>query len=165
MLNNENRPSVEEQYSQACTSSNLGCDTRDGAPTGSTGLLIAAGWNKTRIGNLLMRLHTKADRHALEQSHEQITIWATRQGIQQPATVAASVLGWWLKNTCNKCDGVKFELIAGTPIKSPRVCKLCHGQGKHALPCGEAGKVVERFIDECTEHAQAFIGKGLRNRR
>lgn len=60
MLNDERR-TTEEAYISATSSSDLRCDTRDGAPRGATDLLIAAGWSQSRIGAALLRLHTEWD--------------------------------------------------------------------------------------------------------
>ncbi|MFN4121278.1 hypothetical protein [Acidovorax sp.] len=60
MLNDERR-TIEESYASATASSDLRCDTRDGAPRSDTDLLIAAGWSPSRIGAALLRLHTEWD--------------------------------------------------------------------------------------------------------
>lgn len=57
MLNDEKR-GVEESYTSAMTSTNLRveADVR-----GDADVLIAAGWNHSRIGGALLRLHTEFD--------------------------------------------------------------------------------------------------------
>lgn len=60
MLNQEHR-TIDEAYTSATASSDLRCDTRDGAPRSDTDLLIAAGWSPSRVGAALMRLHTEWD--------------------------------------------------------------------------------------------------------
>ncbi len=61
MLNDERR-TIEEAYTSATSSSDLRCETRDGAPRCDTDLLIAAGWSQSRVGAALLRLHTEWDR-------------------------------------------------------------------------------------------------------
>lgn len=60
MLNDERR-TIDEAYTTAMSSTDLRCDTRDGAPRGDADVLIAAGWSKSRLGGALLRLHTEWD--------------------------------------------------------------------------------------------------------
>lgn len=57
----DEKPGIEERYTRATTSSNLRVETREDAAPGAAGILIAAGWNQTRIGGALLRLHTEYD--------------------------------------------------------------------------------------------------------
>lgn len=57
----DDRRTIEESYTSATSSSDLRCETRDGAPRSDTDLLIAAGWSPSRIGAALLRLHTEWD--------------------------------------------------------------------------------------------------------
>lgn len=158
MIEYENPPPcVAERYISAGQSSNLRCETRDDAPVGSVGVVIAAGWSPARIGAALMRMHTKIDRNTLEQVHEQILIQAARWKIERPDAVAASVLSWWLSHVCGKCSGVRFELVPGAPSLSARHCKACRGTGEKPIPHGEAGKRLATFMDDCKERGAASI--------
>lgn len=161
----DNTITVAERYVSAGQSSNLRMDTREDAPIGAVGVLVAAGWSASRIGSALMRLHTRADRNTLEQVHEQLAMQAGRWNIEQPVTVAAAVLGWWMSKTCGACHGVKFDRIAETPALSTRVCKACRGVGDKPLPYGESGKRIARLIEECVERAQASIKRRLHTMR
>lgn len=153
-------PTIAERYVRAGSSSNLRCETGDDAPMGDAAILIAAGWSASRIGAALMRLHTKVDRTTLEQVHEQLTMQAERWRIEQPMTVAAAVLGWWLQHVCGKCHGVRFELVPGTPALSNRQCKACKGSGEDVIPYGNNGKRIAGFMDDCKSRAAS----GIRNR-
>jgi len=159
---NLDAPCVAERYSTATQSSNLRCETREDAPIGAVGVMIAAGWSASRIGALLMRLHTKANRNELEQAYEQIAGQAARWGIERPEAVAASMLAWWLSHVCGTCRGVRFELIAGTPALSNRHCKSCKGSGETPIPHGSAGKRLIGFMDDCKSRAVASIKYRLR---
>ena len=57
MLNDERR-GVEEAYTSASTSSNLRVEADK---RGDADVIIAAGWNQSRIGGALLRLHTEFD--------------------------------------------------------------------------------------------------------
>lgn len=60
MLNEDIR-TVEEAYATAISTSDLRCETRDGAPRSDSDVLIAAGWSQSRLGGALLRLHTEWD--------------------------------------------------------------------------------------------------------
>lgn len=156
---------IEERYCSATSSSNLRCETREDAPTGDVGVMIAAGWSDSRIGTALMRMHTKADRETLSHLHANISRQAVSYGIERPAAVAASVLSWWLSHVCKSCNGVKFELITGIPALSNRHCKPCKGSGEVAIPHGEAGKRLAAWLDCCHERGAQSIQRRLRNTR
>ena len=57
MLNDEKR-GTEEMYTSAMTSSNLRVEA---ARPGDADVIIAAGWNQSRVGGALLRLHTEFD--------------------------------------------------------------------------------------------------------
>lgn len=161
MRNDIDATTLEERYISAGNSSNLRCETREDAPLGDTAVLIAAGWSPSRIGALLMRLHTKPDRIGLEQAHQQIAIQAERWGFERPTAVAASVLAWWLNRACKACRGVRLEAIAGTPSLSSRQCRSCGGTGQAKLAYGDNGKQLLEWLENCKDHAAASIKKRL----
>jgi hypothetical protein len=57
----DERPGIEEQYTVATNTSNLRLDVREGSPQRAADIIIAAGWNESRIGGALLRLHTEFD--------------------------------------------------------------------------------------------------------
>lgn len=155
-------PGIEERYLTATMSSNMRLETREDAPVGAAGVMVAAGWSRSRIGAALIRLHSKVDRNGLEQVHGQIVVQAVRLGIERPEAVAASVLAWWMAKNCRVCTGRKFELIPGAPGLSNRQCKACRGTGEAKLAYGESGKRLAGWLDGCVEDGRASIGRRLR---
>lgn len=153
----DNTCTVEERYVTATNASNLRCETREDAPIGTVGVLIAAGWSASRLGAALMRLHTKYDRAGLEQVHTQVALQASKWGIERPDSVASGVIAWWLSRLCTACRGRKFELIAGTPMLSTKHCKHCRGSGEAHLPHGEAGRRLASWLDGCKQRAASSI--------
>lgn len=169
---------VAEKYTSACSASNLRVQAEK---TGSADVMIAAGWSPSRLGLALLRLHTEfdaaaippgqvsaTDRHLLQARLkslpsvlEQVTLQADAWRIERPDAVALAVVAFWLDKRCGKCTGRRFELIPGTPALSARLCKACRGTGELALPHGEAGKRIERMLDEAVERAQASIKNRL----
>ena len=174
----ETKPNIEERYSSAINTSNLRVEADKG---GSADLLIAVGWSASRLGAALMRLHTEYDSAAvppgavsdtdcyllqwklksLPDVLEQVTIYATVRGIERPQAVALAVVAFWLDKHCQRCSGHKFERIPGTPSLSAKHCKACRGTGEIPFPHGSAGKLIERYLDEAVERAQASIKKRL----
>ena len=62
MATTENeKPGIEERYTRATNTSNLRMETREDSAIGSAGILIASGWNRSRIGGVLLRLLTEYD--------------------------------------------------------------------------------------------------------
>ena len=159
MLTNDDRAAIPEQYSQACTSSNLRCEADK---RGAADVLIASGMSDSRLGSVLMRLLTKADRTGLEVVHQHLTQQAKRWNIENPEVVTTSVLSWWLNQTCTRCAGVCFEVVKDSPSLSARNCKLCQGSGQKKLPYGESGKQLARYIDDCKQAWSTSIKKRLR---
>jgi hypothetical protein len=57
----DEKPGIEEAYTVATNTSNLRMDVREGSPRSAADLITAAGWNQSRIGGALLRLHTEFD--------------------------------------------------------------------------------------------------------
>lgn len=166
MLMNDERPGIEEQYSQATTSSNLRCeaDKRSAAD-----ILIASGMSGSRIGGALMRLHSEYNRggvprhSATATDHilmigrltswhtvlEAVTAQAERWDIERPGKVALAVVTHFLDSTCPHCEGRGKDRIKGTPNLSGKNCKHCQGTGDTALPYGSAGRKLEGYMQDC----------------
>lgn len=230
------RPNVEENYTGAVASSNLRMDVREGTGTGAAGLLIAAGWSKSRLGALLMRLHSEwdgsakpsrptdaaiealastyprkqkgtrkvksyvifdgrqvaveqtvphmvldiASAHAeafrwyeaelrtlvgrlktLVDARREVTLQAMKWRIQDPEETAGAVLKYWLDQTCHACDGLKFRPVAGAPALSNRICAACGGSGISPVPCGQEGRRLVNYVDDCVQRARKSIQSSL----
>lgn len=151
--------STEERYTSATVTSNLRVEAD---VIGPADVLICAGWSASRMGLALMRLHTKHDAATLTMVHEQAVAQAVMMGIERPHVVATAVIAWWVNRTCNKCHGLKFELILGTPSLSDKHCKTCRGTGEAKLPHGDAGRRLAGWMDECKSRAVDSIKRRLR---
>lgn len=184
---------IEERYTNAVVSTDLKCDTRDGAPIGDADVMIAAGWSKSRIGSALLRLHTEFDGAARPRPMQgtseaaahhnrteatlffgklkslpavlpEIAFEVAKWGAERPGRTAEAVLIWWLDKNCPKCHGRKFELIPGTGRMSGKVCKYCSGSGERIIPHGLIGKRTATFLDDCVHRARQQIGRSLHDR-
>lgn len=179
MLQNDDRPTIEEAYTSANTSSNLRVEADK---RGDADLLIAAGWSGSRIGMALMRLHAEYDSTSippggsvtdavllqinlktLPNIREQVGLQAAKWGIERPHEVSLAVVAHWLDKNCNACQGRKFQSVPGTPSLSAKHCKTCHGSGESRLRYGNDAKRLITFMDDCVSRAQQSIKKRLHN--
>lgn len=48
--------------------------------------------------------------------------------------IAKEVLAWHLDGVCKPCGGLGYEKIPGTPTLSDRLCPVCEGNKRVALP-------------------------------
>lgn len=166
MLTNDDRAGIEEQYSQACTSSNLRVEADKRGPAD---VLIASGMSNSRIGGALMRLRTEygsdsvprrsatATDHRLMMARlktlpavlQAVTSQAHQWGIDRPEAVALAVVSHWLDDLCRYCEGRGKQRIKDTPTLSGKNCKHCKGTGRIDLTHGSAGRRMEGYIADC----------------
>ena len=85
MLDNTDRPGLEERYEVATATSDLGMDTRDGAPLKAADILAAAALSdEGGIGTSLLRLHTEWTRAAPRRfTEEMVSAHAARLPARQ----------------------------------------------------------------------------------
>lgn len=179
MLNNDDRAGIEEQYSQACTSSNLRVEVHKRS---AADVLIASGMSNSRLGGALMRLRAEYSsdsvprRSASATDHRlmmgrlktlpavlgAVTAQAHGWGIDRPEAVALAVVSHWLDNICRHCEGRGKEKIKDTPTLSGKNCKHCRGTGRIDLTHGSAGRKVEEFINRCINEWAKSTSKRLR---
>lgn len=178
MLMNDERAGIEEQYSQATTSSNLRveADRRSAAD-----VLIASGMSNSRMGAALMRLRAEYGsdsvprRHATETDHrlmmgklktlpavlDAVAAQAHDWGIERPHVVALAVVSHWLDNICRHCEGRGKEKIKDTPTLSGKNCKHCRGTGRTDLTHGSAGRRMSGYISDCVSRWEQSTKKKL----
>ena len=182
MLIHEDRAGVEEQYSQACTSSNLRVEADKRGPAD---ILIASGMSNSRIGGALMRLRTEYGsdsvprRHATETDHRllmgrlktfpavlaAVTAQAHSWGIDRPEAVALAVVSHFLDNLCRHCEGRGKQRVKDTPMLSAIDCKHCRGTGKVELTHGSAGRRMSSYLSDCINDWSVRTKKLLREMR
>lgn len=119
--------------------------------------IIAAGLSKHRIGQDLMRLHTKPT----QQQFNALVAVLHARSTDMPAEIVAAVLAWWIDQTCPHCQGHGYTKIPGTPSLSAHHCQECAGSGKKKLPHGSIGRAIANDIDDCVAMARAAIKKRL----
>jgi len=218
MQDNQEKPNVDEQYARAINASNLRVET-DASRRSQADILVASAWSSSRIGAILMRLHTeyqgsqhprrlsKDAVHALALTidvpkdsppsrktaiqlakawktaddwygHEvglllsrmkslpavrqQLAIKATEWRSDQPLDLAISLLIWWLDRVCPVCHGTKWDVAPGTGRHNGRVCNKCKGTGEVSIPCGQDGRRMANFIDDCVLRWLSSTRRGLR---
>ena len=182
MLINDEKAGIEEQYSQACTSSNLRVEADKRSPAD---ILIASGMSNSRIGGALMRLRAEYGsdsvprRHATETDQRllmgrlktlpavlaAVTAQAHSWGIDRPEAVALAVVSHWLDSLCRHCEGRGKKRIEDTPALSAINCKHCHGTGRVDLSHGSAGRRIESYLADCINDWGVRTKKLLREMR
>lgn len=181
MLNDTAR-TIEESYTSATQSSNLRCDTREGAPRSDLDILLASGMTPGILGGALMRLASEWDGSekrsgtqteaillmgklkSLPRVLQALEDWAALRGLDAPKRLAQAVVAYWLDAQCMACEGRGHERIAGTPSLG-RTCKACRGTGRQKEPMGEAGRQMLNMCDEAVAVARASMSKRLRQTR
>jgi hypothetical protein len=118
--------------------------------------VFADAWHRHEVAMLLGRLKT------LPEVRYQLEMVADKWGYDNPKHVTASVVKWWMDRNCPTCHGVKFEVIEGTGRQSAKLCKSCRGTGEAPIPCGDLGRFMANFIDDCLNRARQSIKHRLR---
>jgi hypothetical protein len=114
-------------------------------------------WYEQEVKLLLQRLKS------LPSAREAIAVQAGRWQIAESESVAASVIKYWLDQTCPACHGQKWA--KGKSGLSAHACKSCKGTGLAKLPHGEDGRKLLNHIDDCVSRARASIRSRLSNMR
>ena len=181
MLDTTDRASIEEQYIGSCSSSNLRLEN-DSERRSNADILIASGMSKSHVGGALMRLHSEYSRVARDATETDYRLmmmqlktlhvalvavadWAEDVNIDRPRKVALAVIAHWLDHVCGTCDGQRFQRIKDSPVLSTKPCKACQGVGEIALPYGEAGRRVDKYMLSCLQSWKSATARRLFNRR
>ena len=148
------RPTVVERYLTADTGSDV---------------LTAAGWVAQRHTLALMLwsvMHggQTSQKHRLaellgDHLNRQMRRDRTLKG--DAWKIAKEMLGWYCEGTCEPCEGRGYEVIAGTPTLSDRLCSHCHGSGKRAYTRDAAHVWMEAELGRMTAIAASELMKRL----
>lgn len=178
MLINDEKPGLEEQYSQAVSSSNLRLELDRRSPAD---ILIASGLSHSRLGGDLLRLRAEygADsvprRNASQTDHrlmmarlktlpqvmQSVISQANYWRIDRPEAVAMAVVSHYLDNICRHCEGRGKERIQDTPALANKNCKHCHGTGRIDLTHGSAGRRMAGFMEDCINRWKQSTAKKM----
>lgn len=99
----------------------------------------------------------------LTDPHAGLIPWLAAKGVQAAGAVLLDVLGWYLDRCCPRCNGTKWEVIAGTHRQSAKACHACDGRGERPIPHGQLGRLVISHLEGCASHARAGTKKALTN--
>ena len=173
-----NRMNAEERYTRAVQSTNLRVSTE--TTRSDVDVLIAAGWSRSRMGQSLLRLAGEYDGAArsgrdtpmdaamfvgklrtLPEVRSQLGLLLARWGVNSADDQALRVIAWWLHKTCSKCHGRGYDVVPGAGRLSGKICSSCCGSGQTPIPCGEAGRRLASYMDDCVSRARQSIGRGL----
>lgn len=114
-------------------------------------------WHTQELHTLVGKLKT------LTEARREVAIKAMKWGIPDPVPTAGAIIKYWLDQTCNGCDGLKWKRAPGSPALSNRLCTACGGTGFARVPCGQDGRKLANYMDTCVSIARRDISKRLQN--
>lgn len=114
---------------------------------------LAHAHNLHEAGLLLQQLKT------LPEVRKILTAKARSWGMTGAEDKAVRVIRWFLDKTCTACGGTKWEVVPGTNRHGSKQCKACSGSGLSKIPCGEDGRKIAGYIDECMYSAKWGISR------
>lgn len=114
-------------------------------------------WHLQELRTLVGKLKT------LTEARNQVALQAMKWQIPDPVPTAGAVIRFWLDQTCNACDGLKWKRTPGAPSLSNRMCTTCNGTGISSIPYGQDGRRLANFMDDCVSIARRDIRKRLQN--
>lgn len=181
------RPGVDEQYTTAINARSLAVVEHHG---GAVDVLAAAAWSESRVGSLLLRLHSEYDGgerirrgmgdtdaqmvrqrlKSLTRAEEQVALRAQEWRMREPRATARDALLWWLDSVCPRCHGRRWLVTEGTPHLSGQQCPPpvsggCGATGERPIPRGADGRRLVGFIEDCLSRARVSIGDRLKRGR
>lgn len=115
-------------------------------------------WHSNELGLVMGRLKELPNVRAA------LVHWAT-DGQPDPDAIhlVAAVVLWWLDDTCQTCNGVKWRVAEGTGRTTARACKSCNGTGLEPAPYKDDHARRDRaynlrdYIGECLHAARGGL--------
>lgn len=77
---------------------------------------------------------------------------------ERARTKAAEVIRYWLDQTCQGCDGRRWQTIPGSPGLSNKVCHVCRGTGIAPVPHQQHGRKLANHLDQCVHRYRQASG-------
>ncbi|MES2634037.1 MAG: hypothetical protein V4669_13770 [Pseudomonadota bacterium] len=74
---------------------------------------------------------------------------------------ATAVIRYWLDQTCQTCDGRKWQSIPNSPSLSTKACRACGGSGVAQVPHQQDGRRLANHMDQCAHR----YSQAMRDRR
>ena len=132
---------TQERISHAMVSGNLKSSANG---IGDAEYLTAVGMAAMRVhpaASPALRLHLAQDASSYKELRREVIKETGRLNFRerwnfindQVRTVADAALRHFIVPVCDKCLGLKYERITGTPMLSERVCRVCHGSGERPV--------------------------------
>ena len=132
---------TKERISHAMVSGNLKVASNG---VGDAETMLAVGMAAQQVNpaaSLALRLHWANDASVFRDLRRAVVKEVQRMNLQerwrfvgdQLRLVADQALRHFILPVCDKCLGLKYETIPGTPMLSSRPCRACHGTGERPL--------------------------------
>ena len=98
---------------------------------------------------------------SLTEVRRELIRYVPKWGIQEAAVKVPAVIAYWLDQTCQQCQGLKFKKIENAPALSTKACRACYGSGIAPVPYGQEGRRVANYMDECLQKGRDSIRRNL----
>lgn len=163
------KPSIQERYMVARTTSNLAVEFD--TTMSASDILAAAGMAGQAHGLAiqLWQLEHSPNRHLLAVIESKLKRWledhmALHKMKGNPRRITRAVLTWHLDGLCRTCNGLGYERIHGTPHLSDVMCPDCFGTGTKKLQTenDQAAHWVYEQIKSLTSSASKAIHRKIK---
>lgn len=118
----------------------------------------------------IFRIKYLNDTAEIESAKRLFIMWARRSMINRnidprsASRVGVQALTSWVCDVCQVCNGLGYQVVAGTPTLSDRPCGTCGGTGKNKVrEHGEIAEVV-KDLHERADTAVRVIQGGLKDK-
>lgn len=83
----------------------------------------------------------------------------TRRGVSAAGAsrLGVQILAQWLNDICTGCNGLKFELLEGSPTIGTKPCDKCAGTGRTAIKADSVAHLEVTF--DVISRADGIIGE------
>lgn len=130
---------------------------------GATGMAASANFAHMAI----FRIKYLNDSAEIESAKRLFIMWARRSMINRKLNAASAsrvgvqALTAWVNDVCQACNGLKHQVIAGSPTLSDKPCPKCSGTGKNPIRHpGELGEVFKDLLERA-DSACNTIQRGI----
>lgn len=164
------KPSALERLSTAISTSDLTVDLIHRCDADYILALAYASHRHGAVASPLMRLHLSGTHTNLKSAYNSVLGLVKRLNMKKNwrlhrraiEVVAVQALSHHVAPVCPHCSGRKFEMAAGAPVLSTKVCKHCGGTGRRPIQKKYRDQIAGVItsleqIDSLTQHAVARL--------
>ena len=134
---------------------------------GAVGMAVA--WNNNYLA--VYRVKYLNDVSSYKEDRDQFIFWTGKEVQKRRpkfnhVKLGEEILHLWIDDVCPSCYGLKYQLLANSPVLADRECYTCKGTGKRQLT-GEKEKIkiileVTGKADRIMNYLKAEVAKKLK---